>query len=108
MDKKYKVFKWIFLFFFVIFLTLYFSQLTGYYEFKNYQKMTMTEEQILKFEQDIKEGKEVDIKNYVVNTNKDYQNKFSNIGVKLSTGISNIIKNSVIKVFSSISGFVSE
>ncbi len=108
MDKKYRVFRWIFLFFFVIFLTLYFSQLTGYYEFKNYQKMTLTEEQIVQFEQDIKDGKEVDIKNYVVDTKKDYQNKFSNMGVKLSSGISDLIKNSVIKIFSSISGFVSE
>lgn len=108
MDKKYKVFKWTFLFFFVIFLTLYFSQLTGYYEFKNYQKMTMTEEQIIQFEQDVKDGKEVDIKNYVVDTKKNYQNKFSNMGVKLSTGISGIIKSSVIKLFGTISGFVSE
>ena len=77
MDKKYRVFRWIFLFFFVIFLTLYFSQLTGYYEFKNYQKMTLTEEQIVQFEQDIKDGKEVDIKNYVVDTKKDYQKTIS-------------------------------
>ncbi len=53
--------------------------------------MTLTEEQIVQFEQDIKDGKEVDIKNY-----------------KLSSGISDLIKNSVIKIFSSISGFVSE
>lgn len=107
MDRKYKIFKWTFLFFFVIFLTLYFSQLTGYYEFKNYQKMTMTQDQIAQFEQDVRDGKEVDIKNYVVDTKKDYQNKFSNTGLKLSTGISSFVKKSVIKIFGTISGFVS-
>ena len=39
MEKRYKVFRWLFLFFFVIFLTLYFSGVTGYYEYQNYQKI---------------------------------------------------------------------
>ena len=108
MEKKYKVFKWTFLFFLVIFLTLYFSQLTGYYEFKNYQKMSLTQDQIAQFEQDIKDGKQVDIKDYVVNTDKDYQNKFSKTGLKLSTGISDLVKNSVAKIFGTIAGFVTE
>ena len=108
MEKKYKVFKWTFLFFLVIFLTLYFSQLTGYYEFKNYERMAMTQEQIAKFEQDVKDGKQVDIKDYVVNTQKDYQNKFSKVGLSLSTGISDFIKNGVIKIFGAIAGFVNE
>lgn len=108
MEKKYKVFKWTFLFFLVIFLTLYFSQLTGYYEFKNYQKMSLTQDQIAQFEQDIKDGKQVDIKDYVVNTDKDYQNKFSKTGLKLSTGISDLVKNSVAKIFGTIAGFVAE
>ena len=63
METKYKVFKWSFNFLLVIFLTLYFSQLTGYYEYQNYQKMIMTEEQIKQFEQDIKDGKEVSLLN---------------------------------------------
>ena len=108
MEKKYKVFKWTFLFFLVIFLTLYFSQLTGSYEFKNYERMALTEEQIIKFEQDIKEGKQVDIKDYVVNTKKNYQNKFSKMGLSLSTGISDFIKTGVIKIFGTIAGFVNE
>lgn len=108
MEKKYKVFKWTFLFFLVIFLTLYFSQLTGYYEFKNYERMSMTQEQIRQFEEDIKNGKEVDIKDYTVNTEKNYQNRFSKAGLTLSTGISDLIESSVVKLFGTIAGFVSE
>ncbi len=106
MGKKYKVFKWVFLFFFVIFLTLYFSGISGYYEYQNYQKMVLTQEQIEKFEQDVKNGKEVDVKNYMVKSVTNYHNSFSNLGLKLSTGISSIIEKSVIKVFGAISGFV--
>lgn len=108
MEMKYKIFKWSFIFLLVIFLTLYFSQLTGYYEYQNYQKMVMTEEQIKQFEQDVKEGKEVDIKDYVVNVNRDYDNPFSNLGMAISNAISSTVKNGVIKLFSSISGMVSE
>lgn len=108
MEMKYKIFKWSFMFLLVIFLTLYFSQLTGYYEYQNYQKMVMTEEQIMQFEQDIKDGKEVDIKDYVVNINRDYDNSLSNLGMNISNIISNTVKNGIIKLFSGISGIVNE
>ena len=108
MEMKYKIFKWSFMFLLVIFLTLYFSQLTGYYEYQNYQKMVMTEEQIMQFEQDIKDGQEVDIKDYVVNINRDYDNSLSNLGMNISNIISNTVKNGIIKLFSGISGMVNE
>ena len=108
MEKRYKIFKYVFVFLFIIFMTLYFSQLTGYYEYRNYQKMVMTEEQIKQFEQDIKDGKEVDIKDYTVNTVRNYENSFSNLGLNLSKLISGVVENGVIKLFSSIAGMVSE
>lgn len=108
MEKQYKIFKVVFTIFFVIFLTLYFSQLAGYYEYHNYQKMVMTEEMIKKFEDDIKNGKEIDIENYVDNTNKNYQNKISSLGLSISNFISKNISNGVIKTFSYISNMVDE
>ena len=108
MNKKYQVFKWSFLLLLITFLTLYFSQMTGYYEYQNYQKMTMTKEQIERFEQDIKEGKEVDITNYVVNTTKDYKNTFSKTGTSLSRAISGGVRNSVLKLFGLLAKYVKE
>lgn len=108
MEKRYKVFKWTFLLLFVTFLTLYFSQLTGYYEYQNYQKMTMTKDQIEQFEEDIKAGKEVDIKDYSNTTKKNYRNNFSTIGLKVSNGISGTVKGGIIKLFSTIAGYVDE
>lgn len=108
MNRKYQVFKWSFLLLFITFLTLYFSQITGYYEYQNYQKMTMTKEQIEQFEQDVKDGKEVDIKNYVVSTTKNYKNTFSGTGLILSKRISGTVKNSVFKLFGLLSGYIKE
>ena len=45
-------------------LVLYFGQATGYYEYKNNQKTTLTEESIKRFEQDIKDGKDINVSNY--------------------------------------------
>ncbi len=106
MEKKYRVFRFLFLFFFVTFLTLYFSSMTGYYEYQNHEKMALTEEQIRQFEEDVKAGLEVDVKDYLENTSKDYQNGFSKAGFQLSNGISTFIKKGVIKVFGTISTFV--
>lgn len=107
MEKRYKIFRWTFVFLFIMFMTLYFSQLTGYYEYRNYQKMVMTEEQIKQFEQDIKDGKEVDIKDYTISTARNYENSFSNLGLNLSKFISGLVKDGVIKLFGSIAGMVS-
>ena len=93
METRYKIFKWCFSFLLVIFLTLYFSQLTGYYEYQNYQKMVMTE---------------VDIKDYVVNIKKEYDNSFSNLGVTISNIISSTVKNTIIKLFSGIANMVED
>ena len=108
MEKRYKIFKWSFTMLFIIFMTLYFSQLTGYYEYQNYQKMIMTEEQIKQFEQDIKDGLEVDIKDYTVNAVRNYDNSFSNLGLNLSKIISGVVEDSVIRLFGSIADYVNE
>ena len=73
-NKKNKFFKILFMILFIIYITIYFSQLTGYYEYKNYQKTVLTRNQIKKFESDVKNGRDVKLENYVVNTNKHYQN----------------------------------
>ena len=44
---------------------LYLSQSTGYFEYRNSKKVALTNKQIEKFEQDVKEGKNVDIENYI-------------------------------------------
>ena len=72
--KRNQFFKWSLILLLMTFITLYISQATGYYEYEQSRKTAFTEEQIRKFEQDVKDGKEIDINTYLENTNKDYQN----------------------------------
>ena len=87
---------------FVMFLSVYFSRYnTNYYENRN----VLTEEAIVKFEQDIKEGKDISINTYL-KEEKDYNNKASTIGLKISQGIEIGFKKSLKLLFKCMEGLV--
>ena len=106
--KNNKIYRFIFMVFFMSFLVIYFSELTGYYEYQNHKKATLTEEQIKKFENDIAEGKEVDINEYLVADNRTYNNKLSKLTSKLSDGISSVVESGVESTFKFLSRLVTE
>jgi len=94
--KKESIFKFILLCFIICFLVILFAGKTGYYEKKLRDNSILTEEQIKKFEEDLKNGKDVDISNYVINKNKDYTTKLTSdvysVSLKLEKTIDKIVK----------------
>lgn len=78
-----------------IFGCLYFTGQTGYYENKISSETRLTKEAILEFEQDIADGKEVDIKDYLQTDQTDYENKYSSLGYKVSDTISKVLTEGV-------------
>lgn len=107
-NKKNKLFNIILGIFLLCFTIIYFSEITGYYEYKNYQKTSLTAEQIKKYEEDIKEGKELDLNEYLIKNEKEYNNKLSILASKLSNGISKIVKSGVEHTFKYISRLIEE
>lgn len=81
---------------FFIFLILIFAESNGYYQTKTTKAKILTEEQIKQFEKDIKEGKNLDLTDYVIDANKDYTSFLSNniykISLKLEKGIDVTVK----------------
>lgn len=69
----------------IIFLVVYFGMATGYLEVENRKKTALTEEAIRKYEQDLKAGKKIDMKNYITEE-KVYSNRISNVALG-ATGI---------------------
>lgn len=61
------------------------------YKNKITEKKELTEEQIIKFEKDIKEGKEIDINDYVVKET-NYQNKITEINSSISHTLEKVFK----------------
>ncbi len=74
---------------FLIFISLYFMDNLGYYNIATKNKI-LTEEQIKEFENDVKNGSSIDIKEYVKD-NTNYRNTYSNIGYNLSECIDNVL-----------------
>ena len=104
--KKYNAFKVVFLIFVFIYLVMFFSSYTGYYEYNNYKKTRLTNEQIKKFEKDIKDGKELDLEEYLVVNKYSYKTRLSTLTIKLSEGISSIVTYGVKCTFKYISSFI--
>ena len=65
MENKHKInlFKGIFLILLFTFTTLYIASYNGYYEYSNNKKVTLTNEKIKEFEEDVKNGKKIDLEN---------------------------------------------
>ena len=76
---------------FLFFLIIYFSNETGYYEYKIYTKTKLTEESIQIFEEDIKKNKDVSTKNYIKTNEINYSNKFSQTGSKIGESIEKLM-----------------
>lgn len=101
--KKTKIFfKVFFIVCFVSFLTFYISLQSGYYEYNSRRKMTFTKEQIERFEADVKNGNNIDINEYLANTDKDYQNRISRLTLGISNNISKYMRRGVDIVFNKI------
>lgn len=103
--KIFHLFIWIL---FLSFLVLYFAQAGGYYEDLNSKKASLTEEKIKEFEEDVKNGKEIKVENYVVNIKKDYSNKISDFGLFTSKTFAKYFKIGLNGIFGSVDKMVNE
>ena len=90
----------------ILFLGLYVSQMTGYYEYSESKKQALTEDAIQRFEQDVKEGKEINAKDYL-QEEINYNNALSNIGMKLSSLIEKGFNKAMNGLFNEISKTIS-
>lgn len=97
--KNKNVFLIIMILLFITFISLYISQIGGYYEFTQYNKKTITEEAMKQFEKDIEDGKEIKMENYISSSYKDYSNNVSNLGMKTSSSIENFMTKGIKNIF---------
>lgn len=106
--KQTKIIKCLISILMIFYVVIYIASSTGYYEYKNYKKMVLTEEQINKFEEDVREGKEIDLEDYLIKEENNTDNKLSKLGRRISFTISGGMTTFLSKTFSSISKFITE
>ena len=54
----------------LVFICAYYISNSGYYEYELHKRVVLTEDKIAKFENDIKDGKNIDLKNYLIREKK--------------------------------------
>lgn len=89
----------------IIFLGIYISLSSGNTNYKAYNQNKLTEEKIKQFEEDVKNGVNIDLENYIVTTDNISSNKISKAGTYLSEKITNITKK-MIKTIAKIFEFI--
>lgn len=87
---------------FILYLSLTIAISSGYYEAKLSEKTTITDEAMKQFEEDVKAGKNVDIKDYLTDIKKDYSNGATKLGIDFSNIIEKFMSkgiNEMVNIF---------
>ncbi len=92
----------------IVFFVMFFSSSSGYYEYELNKKSNLTKEAIERFEQDVKDGKNIDVEDYLVKDNKDYNNTFSKAGLNLSNKIGRAFQEGVKLIFKSVGKLIDD
>lgn len=105
---KKSIIKLLVLSLFAVFFIAFIIDSTGYYEYSLYNKKNLTEEEIKRFESDVKMGKEIDINDYLSDREVDYSNKLTKTTTNISLSINKYLKNRFRDVFRAINRMVEE
>ena len=92
------VFRRILTFLFIVFMILYFQVETGLVS-EARTKTIITQENLQKFEEDVKNGEYIDIKNYIEDNKVNTQNIMSNAGYYISNKTSNFFGKELGNIF---------
>lgn len=92
---KDNLFKYVLLTVFLVFVALYYSSGSGLIDYQSRNKMALTEEQIKQFEEDVANNVEIDLKNYITDSEEKYDNSISKNTLKLSNKIGETIQEAL-------------
>ncbi len=97
MNKKNKIHPIIkiILVLFVIYIIMFISSISGYYEGRIRNKVSLTNEKINEFEELIQNGEEIDLDAFLQKEEVDYSNKLSDFGEKMTFQVQEFVKESV-------------
>ena len=108
MNKKEKIFRTFMTILFIGFIGIYISNKNGYNEYEKHKRVELTNKEIQKFEEDIKNNKEVDIKDYLVNEEVDYTNRFTRLMYGISDNGNKLARKIIKGLFKKLSYLVED
>lgn len=103
-----KIIKFVVISVVMVFFCAYVIESSGYYEYNLSNKRNLTQEQIEQFEKDVKQGRDIDINDYMTDSTVDYSNKLTKATTKISLGINDYLKSKIKSIFSILNRMVEE
>lgn len=105
---KNKGLRFIIIIIILIYISSYYVASSGYYEYHLQEKTVLTNEKIKEFEQDVKDNKNIDIKDYLVYEEVDYTNKITNLVYGISDNGNKIARKCIKALFKKLSYLVED
>lgn len=105
---KSKNLKFIIIIVLLIFIGCYYVANSGYYEYHLQEKTVLTNEKIREFEEDVKNNKDIDVKDYLDYEEVDYTNKITNLVYDISNSGTEITRKIMKKIFKKLSYLVED
>ena len=106
--KKNKLLNFILIIIILIYIASYYVANSGYYEYHLQEKTVLTNEKIKEFEDDVRNNRNIDIKDYVVSEEVDYTNKISNLVYDISNMSNNVARKCIKAIFKRLSYLVED
>lgn len=101
MKKATNIFKFTILVLLILFIAIYISDMNGYFAYSNFKRNVLTEEGIQKFENDVANGKPIDIEEYI-EKDIDYSNNISRLTLRISNKLGGYIRKGIASFFEGI------
>lgn len=92
----------------IAFISSYLVASSGYYEYQMQQRTILTNEKIKEFEQDIKNNQDIDLKNYYIEEELDYSNKFTTLVYNISENSSELTRKVIKKIFKKLGSMIED
>ena len=105
---KNKFLRFILIIIIIIFISSYYVSNSGYYEYHMQQRTILTNEKIIEFEKDVKNGTNIDLKTYLENDNIKYSNKLSDLVYELSNKGTKITRKIIKALFKKLSYLIED
>lgn len=80
---------------FVVYIALFIANISGYYENKVRDNVTLTDHQIKKFEEHLVNGEEIDLNSFLKNEKDDYSSKISKVGDNITSNLEKILADGI-------------
>ena len=92
----------------IVFISSYMIASTGYYEYTMRERTIITNEKIKEFEEDIKNNRNIDIKDYYDNKELDYSNKITTLVYNVSDNSNKLARKAIKYLFKKLGSLVED